>query len=193
MIYIDPPYNTGNDSFVYPDNFEERLKAYKERTGKTNSEGDLNSLGFWQANRKENGQFHSVWLSMMYPRLYLSRNLLKEDGVIFISIDDNEAANLKLLCDEIFGEENFVAELIWQKKRGGGNDSTFIAVEHEYVIIYAKSKVELPALFHNYSEEYLKRYSEEDEISRFFWDTFKRKSGKQYYPIFCPDGKCVRI
>ena len=139
MIYIDPPYNTGNDSFVYPDNFEERQKAYKERAKIVNENGDRNSLGFWQTNHKENGQFHSVWLSMMYPRLYLSRNLLKEDGVIFISIDDNEASNLKLLCDEVFGEENFVGELVWKKKQGGGNDSKFFIVEQEYIFVYAKN------------------------------------------------------
>ncbi len=116
MIYIDPPYNTGNDSFVYPDDYSERQDEYKKRTGMTDENGFLNKQDLWRQNRRENGQFHSVWLSMMYPRLYLSRNLLREDGVIFISIDDNEAANLKLLCDEVFGEENFVANVVWQKK-----------------------------------------------------------------------------
>ena len=115
MIYIDPPYNTGNDSFVYPDDYSETLAEYQRRTGDKNEAGFLNRQSLWKKNTKENGHYHSAWLSMMYPRLYLARNLLRDDGVIFISIDDNEAANLKLVCDEIFGEENFVANVIWQK------------------------------------------------------------------------------
>jgi adenine-specific DNA-methyltransferase len=116
MIYIDPPYNTGNDSFVYPDNYSETLDEYQRRTGEKNEAGYLNKQSLWKKNSKESGQYHSAWLSMMYPRLYLARNLLCDDGVIFISIDDNEAANLKLLCDEVFGSENFVANVMWQKK-----------------------------------------------------------------------------
>jgi adenine-specific DNA-methyltransferase len=139
MIYIDPPYNTGNDSFVYPDDYTERQDEYKKRTGITDEKGFLNKQELWKKNSKENGQFHSVWLSMMYPRLYLSRNLLREDGVIFISIDDNEAANLKLLCDEVFGEENFVATNVWKKKQGGGNDSKYFVIEHEYILCYTKN------------------------------------------------------
>jgi hypothetical protein len=104
MIYIDPPYNTGNDSFVYPDDYSETLDEYQKRTGEKSAEGYLNKQSLWKKNSKESGQYHSAWLSMMYPRLYLARNLLRDDGVIFISIDDNEAANLKLLCDEIFGD-----------------------------------------------------------------------------------------
>ena len=107
MIYIDPPYNTGNDSFVYPDNYSETLDEYLRRTGEKNEAGFLNKQNLWKKNSKESGQYHSAWLSMMYPRLYLARNLLREDGVIFISIDDNEQSNLKLLCDEVFGAENF--------------------------------------------------------------------------------------
>lgn len=105
MIYIDPPYNTGNDSFVYPDDYSETLDEYQKRTGEKSAEGYLNKQSLWKKNSKESGQYHSAWLSMMYPRLYLARNLLRDDGVIFISIDDNEAANLKLLCDEVFGVE----------------------------------------------------------------------------------------
>ena len=108
MIYIDPPYNTGNDSFVYPDDYTERLSEYKKRTGLTDENGFINKQDLWRKNSKENGQYHSMWLSMMYPRLYLAKNLLRDDGVIFISIDDNEQSNLKLLCDEIFGSENFI-------------------------------------------------------------------------------------
>ena len=139
MIYIDPPYNTGNDSFVYPDDYSERQDEYKKRAGIIDENGFLNKQDCWKKNSKENGQFHSVWLSMMYPRLYLARNLLREDGVIFISIDDNEQANLKLLCDEIFGAENFVSEFIWKKKQGGGNDSKNIVIEHEKILCFCKS------------------------------------------------------
>lgn len=107
MIYIDPPYNTGGDSFIYPDDYAERLEEYEKRTGSKNGGGFLNKLDLFKKNTKENGQYHSVWLSMMYPRLYLARNLLREDGVIFVSIDENEVHNLRHLMNEIFGEENF--------------------------------------------------------------------------------------
>jgi len=129
---------------------------------------------------------------MMYPRLKLARNLLSKEGIIFISIDDNEVDNLKKICCEIFGESNFIAELIWQNKKGGGNDSIHIATEHEYILIFAKSKNNLSEFYEQYSDEYIKRYKEEDSISKYFWDTFKRKSGKQYYPITCPDGTILQ-
>ena len=125
MIYIDPPYNTGNDSFVYPDNYSETLDEYQRRTGEKNEAGYLNKQSLWKKNSKESGQYHSAWLSMMYPRLYLARNLLRDDGVIFISIDDNEAANLKLLCDEVFGIKNFRNEIIWHYDIGGRGDDEF--------------------------------------------------------------------
>ena len=140
MIYIDPPYNTGNDSFVYPDDYAERLDEYKKRAGITDSAGYLNKQDLWHKNTRENGQFHSVWLSMMYPRLYLARNLLREDGVIFVSIDDNEVANLKLLMDEIFGAENFVAQLPTIMNLKGNNDEFAFAGSHEYTLVYAKQK-----------------------------------------------------
>lgn len=139
-------------------------------------------------NTDTNGRFHSDWCSMIYSRLVLSRNLLSDNGVIFISIDDSEADNLKKICSEVFGESNFVCQLIWQNKKGGGNDSLHVAIEHEYVLVYAKCKGLLAEFYESYSEDYIKRYKEQDEIGRFFWDTFKRKSGKQYYPITCPDG-----
>jgi adenine-specific DNA-methyltransferase len=121
MIYIDPPYNTGNDSFVYPDDYSETLDEYQKRTGEKNEAGNLNKQTLWKKNSKESGQYHSAWLSMMYPRLYLARNLLRDDGVIFISIDDNEAANLKLLCDEVFGGGEFcrfndLEKKIWRRR-----------------------------------------------------------------------------
>ena len=132
MIYIDPPYNTGND-FIYKDKFAESAEEYHLESGQKDEEG--NRL---VANTDSNGRFHSDWLSMMYPRLKLARNLLKDDGVIFISIDDNEVSNIRKMCDEVFGEENFVGEFIWKKKQGGGNDSNVLIVEHEYIVSYSK-------------------------------------------------------
>ena len=111
MIYIDPPYNTGND-FIYPDNFAESLQTYLEYTGQVDSGGRR-----FSTNTEADGRFHSKWLTMMLPRLYLARNLLRDDGVIFITIDDTEVANLRLLANEVFGEENFVANVVWQKGR----------------------------------------------------------------------------
>ena len=164
VIYIDPPYNTGNKDFVYNDSYVDTEDSYR----------------------------HSKWLSFMSRRLRIAKKLLSDYGIIFISVDDNEIANLKLLCDDkrngLFGESNFIAQLIWQKKKGGGNDSKFVATEHEYVLVYAKNASSLPDIFIPYGEEYLTRYKERDDTGRFFWDTFKRKSGKQYYPIECPDG-----
>ena len=113
---------------------------------------------------------------------------MTDDGVIFISIDDSEVKNLKNICDEVFGASNFVAQLIWQNKKGGGNDSTHIAIEHEYIMTYSKNISLLGEFYEAYSDDYIKRYKEEDNVGRFFWDTFKRKAGKQYYPITCPDG-----
>jgi adenine-specific DNA-methyltransferase len=138
MIYIDPPYNTGNDSFVYPDDYTERRSEYEERTGIKDEDGFLNKQDLWKKNTKENGQFHSVWLSMMYPRLFLARNLMCEDGVIFVSIDDNEVTNIRLLMDSVFGKENFVGTIIW--KNATDNNPTQIAIEHEYILVFAKNK-----------------------------------------------------
>lgn len=133
MIYIDPPYNTGKD-FVYKDNFKDNIKNYKEITSQVDGEGRNLSN-----NPETSGRYHTDWLNMMYPRLKLARNLLKDDGVIFISIDDNEVSNLRKICDEIFGEENFSGEFIWKKKQGGGNDSNVLVIEHEYIISYSKN------------------------------------------------------
>jgi len=138
MIYIDPPYNTGNDSFIYPDKFSETKDEYQRRVGDKDEAGYMTKDGMFRKNSKENGQYHSNWLNMMMPRLYLAKNLLRQDGVIFISIDDNEVHNLRLLMNEIFGEENFICEFIWKSKSGGANDSKFIAVDHEYILCYAK-------------------------------------------------------
>ena len=186
MIYIDPPYNTGSD-FVYPDDFSDSIENYKRITGQVDDEG--NRLG---TNTETNGRYHTDWLNMMYPRLKLARNLLSDEGVIFISIDDHEVDNLKKICNEALFESNFIAQLIWQNKKGGGNDSTYIAIEHEYILVYAKNKSALGDFYERYSADYVKRYKEKDEIGRFYWDTFKRKSGKQYYPIECPDGTILQ-
>lgn len=134
MIYIDPPYNTGKD-FIYKDKFAESSEEYLLGSGQKDEEG--NRL---VANTESNGRFHSDWLSMMYPRLRLARNLLKDDGVIFISIDDNEVHNLRKICDEVFGEDNFVSQLVWEKKKKGTFLSNTITNVKEYIFVYAKSK-----------------------------------------------------
>ncbi len=132
MIYIDPPYNTGND-FIYPDNYSENLQTYLEYTGQVDSEGRK-----FSNNTETDGRFHSKWLNMMYPRLYLARNLLREDGVIFISIDDAEVENLRRLCDEVFGEEQFLSQVIVQSNKRGQTYKE-ISKTHEYLLIYSKS------------------------------------------------------
>lgn len=165
VIYIDPPYNTGKkDDFVYDDKMVDVNDTFR----------------------------HSKWLSFMAERLKIAKKLLSEQGVIFISIDDNEHCALKLLCDAILGESNYITSLIWQKKKGGSNDSRHVATEHEYILMYANDATTLASIFIEYADEYVSRYKEEDEIGRYFWDTFKRKSGKQYYPITCPDGTVLQ-
>ncbi len=135
MIYIDPPYNTGKE-FIYPDNYRDNLDTYLEYTGQKDAEGKK-----FGTNVDTSGRYHTNWLNMMYPRLKLARNLLKDDGVIFISIDDNEVHNLRKICDEIFGEDNFLANFVWQSKKGGGSDSRNIVTDHEYVLCYAKAAI----------------------------------------------------
>ncbi len=137
MIYIDPPYNTGNDSFIYPDKFSETKEEYQKRVGDKDEEGYMTKDGMFHKNSKENGQYHSNWLNMMYPRLFMAKNLLTEDGVIFVSIDDNEVHNLRLVMNEIFGEENFVECITWNK-RVPKNDKG-IGNIHEYVLVYLKN------------------------------------------------------
>ena len=139
MIYIDPPYNTGKD-FVYPDNYRDSISNYKALTGQTNEEGKTT-----RANPETSGRYHTDWLNMMYPRLVLARNLLTDDGAIFISIDNSEVDNLKKLCNEVFGEENFVASLVWKKKTGAGTGIKNVFDEHEYVLVFCKSLDALPS------------------------------------------------
>lgn len=140
MIYIDPPYNTGND-FIYPDNYAESLDTYLRYTGQVDSEGSK-----FSTNTETDGRFHSKWINMMYPRLYLARNLLRDDGLIFISCDDSEINNLRRLLDEVFGEENFVSQLVWKKSYGGGSKTKHVVVLHEYVVCFARVKESLGRL-----------------------------------------------
>lgn len=169
MIYIDPPYNTGNDSFVYPDDYSETLDEYQRRTGEKNEAGYLNKQSLWKKNSKESGQYHSAWLSMMYPRLYLARNLLRDDGVIFISIDDNEAANLKLLCDEVFGAENFVANIIWNHTKQSKNDEPYFSRHHNQIFCYLKNSYKLEGFKFERTDENNKNYSNPDNDPRGDW------------------------
>jgi adenine-specific DNA-methyltransferase len=134
MIYIDPPYNTGND-FIYPDNYAENLSTYLEYTGQVDSEGKK-----FSTNTETDGRFHSKWLNMMYPRLFLAKNLLREDGAIFISIDDAELANLKSICNELFGEDCFVATFIWEKRTNRENRK-IVSNRHDYILCYCKDSM----------------------------------------------------
>lgn len=162
MIYIDPPYNTGND-FIYPDDYAESLRTYLEYTGQVDAEGRR-----FGTNTDADGRFHSKWMNMMYPRLYLARNLLRDDGVIFMTIDDTEFTNLRRVCDEVFGEENFVAAISWQKKYAVSNNYRGVASIRDFVLAYAKS-----ALFQNgllpRTEESTARYQNPDNDPRGPW------------------------
>ncbi len=189
MIYIDPPYNTGND-FVYRDDFAQSRGDYEEEMGVYDE--DENRLF---KNTETNGRFHSDWCSMMYPRLQLARKLLSDDGVIFISIDDNEVDNLRKICDEVFGEGNFVAQIIWQKKTGA-SDSKTIATITEYIIVYTKTNYALNVFSKNRDSYDLNRYKYKDEHFNergpYYIDNLDR-GGLQYsdslnYGIECPDG-----
>ena len=136
MVYIDPPYNTGND-FVYNDDFKQTRKSYEAEAGITDDKGNVTRDDGLRSNA--GGHKHSNWLNMMYPRLFLARNLLRQDGVIFVSIDDNEVHNLRLMMNEIFGEENFVAQIVWRRKRGKDNSAKFLSRNHEYLLVFARS------------------------------------------------------
>ena len=199
MIYIDPPYNTGNDSFIYPDKFSETKEEYQKRVGDKDEEGYMIKDGMFKKNSKENGQYHSNWLNMMMPRLYLAKNLLRQDGVIFISIDDNEVHNLRLLMNEIFGEENFVAKFDWRKKTGA-NDAKDIAVVTETILLFAKNQnytIEKKIWARDENSINQARYNLTDEFietrGKFYFDTLDR-GGLQYsdsmnFGIKGPDGK----
>ncbi|HMO62983.1 MAG TPA: site-specific DNA-methyltransferase [Ferruginibacter sp.] len=140
-IIIDPPYNTGNDSFIYPDSFKENKEDYQKRIGEKDEEGYLMKEGMFRKNSKDSGHYHSNWLSMMYPRLFLAKNLLREDGVIFVHIDDNEVHNLRMMMNEIFGEENFEGHIHWRRRHNQPNDKTkMIGIVAEHILSFAKNK-----------------------------------------------------
>ncbi len=162
MIYIDPPYNTGKD-FVYPDNYHDSLENYKAITGQTDEEGNRIST-----NTEASGRFHTDWLNMMYPRLRLARNLLTDDGVIFISIDDNEVDNLKKICDEVFGEDNFITHIIWEKRFTRSNNAKMFASLTDYILMYRKSS-ELSVLRESRNEKNDSIYTNPDNDPRGVW------------------------
>jgi adenine-specific DNA-methyltransferase len=193
LIYIDPPYNTGKD-FVYPDNFQDNIKNYLELTGQIEGGSKM------QANTEASGRFHTDWLNMMYPRIKLARNLLANDGVIFISIDDNEVSNLRKMGDEIFGEENFLANIVWQKKQSPQRDATYFSDMHDHIITYAKmartTKADETGFLINLierNEEQTGRYKNPDNDPRGDWasvDCTVNKTADErpnlFYPVVNP-------
>lgn len=183
MIYIDPPYNTGND-FVYEDDFRDPISRYKEVTLQTT-----------KSNPETMGRYHTNWLNMMFPRLRLAANLLRDDGVIFISIDDNEVHNLRKLCDEVFGEENFISELVWERAYAPKNDAKYISNSHDYVLMYAKAIENFQIGRLPRTEEANARYQNPDNDPRGVWKP-SDMSVKTYnvecdYPITTPSGRVI--
>lgn len=184
MIYIDPPYNTGND-FIYRDDFKQSREEYEDEAGVYDEDGDR-----LFKNTETNGRFHSDWCSMMYPRLVLARNTLRDDGVIFISIDDNEVHNLRKICDEVFGESNFVGQIVWQKIHSTKNDAKYFSENHEYLIIYSKHIYEMKVGMLERTDDMNKRYKNPDSDSRGAWQSGdlvasgERSNG--HYPVVSP-------
>ena len=189
MIYIDPPYNTGND-FVYEDDFAESAAEYLANSGQFDEQG--NRL---VTNTESNGRFHTDWLNMIYPRLKVARDLLTEDGVIFISIDDNEVENLKKVCDEVFGESNFVAQLVWERAFAPKNDAKYVSNSHDYILMFSKNLDNFVIGRLPRTEEADARYSNPDNDPRGVWQsdnlTVKTYSPSGDYPITCPSGRVV--
>ncbi|EGM7907564.1 TPA: site-specific DNA-methyltransferase, partial [Escherichia coli] len=195
LIYIDPPYNTGKD-FVYSDNFQDNMKNYLEMTGQTEDGVRITT------NAETSGRYHTDWLNMIYPRLKLARNLLKEDGVIFISIDDAEVDNLKKVCSEIFGEENFVANIVWQKKYSPQNDATYFSDMHDHILVYAKQRKNSKNDSNGWNIDFLPRsdeqnaaYKNPDNDPRGVWKSVdlsvKTYSKANDYSITTPSGRIV--
>lgn len=191
MIYIDPPYNTGND-FVYPDNFADPLATYLELTGQKDSNGNLLT-----SNPETSGRYHSAWLSMMYPRLFIARQLLREDGVILASIDDTEVHNLRMAMNEVFGEENFIAHIVWQKRYVSNMTAKYLSDMHDHILVFGKSisgsDVSIRKL--DRSEEQLKAYKNPDNDPRGPWRAQDLSASKYYkageFTITTPAGvKC---
>ena len=189
MIYIDPPYNTGND-FVYEDDFAESAAEYLANSGQFDEQG--NRL---VTNTESNGRFHTDWLNMIYPRLKVARDLLTEDGVIFISIDDNEVENLRKVCDEIFGESNFIATLVWERAYSPKNDAKYISNSHDYVLMYAKSAANFVIGRLERTAEANARYSNPDNDPRGVWKpsdmSVKTYNAECDYSITTPSGRVV--
>lgn len=192
MVYIDPPYNTGKD-FVYRDNFRKSAEEGKKDETVRDKETDNNLF----QNTESNGRFHSDWCSMIYPRLKLARDLLRDDGVIFISIDDNEVHNLRKICDEIFGESNFIAQINW-KGRGGRQDSKYYAVVHEYILSFAKNinnfiageEIKSGDIYPKYDKDKNQYYK--TQLLRKWGSNSKREDRPNlFYPILAPDGSEV--
>ena len=187
VIYIDPPYNTGSD-FVYPDDFQDNIKNYLMLTGQTDSDGRKVS-----SNPDTSGRFHTEWLNMMYPRLKLARSLMSSDGVIFISIDDGELDNLRKLCAEVFGEENFVVQIIWRKRSTPPNDK-IIGANHDYILCYAKDAASMRLRLRERSESQVDRYQNPDNHPKGPWaagDLMANVKGGRfvkslYFPIVNP-------
>ena len=189
MIYIDPPYNTGND-FIYPDNYSESLNTYLQYTGQVDDEGRK-----FGSNTEADGRFHSKWMNMMFPRLYLARNLLRDDGCIFITIDDTELDNLRKLCIEVFGEENFLASIVWQKKYAVSNDDPGIGSMHDYILMFQKTENFQRRLLPR-TEKQLVRYTNLDNDPRGRWSSDNYISNKSrqerptlWYSIIHPKTK----
>ena len=189
MIYIDPPYNTGSD-FVYEDDFAESAEEYRSRSGQFDEQG--NRL---VTNTESNGRFHTDWLNMIYPRLKVAYDLLRMDGVIFISIDDHEVDNLKKVCNEIFGEKNFVAQLVWERAYSPKNDARFISNSHDYILMYARSINDFTIGRLERTEEANARYSNPDNDPRGDWKpsdmSVKTYNADCDYPITTPSGRVV--
>ena len=189
MIYIDPPYNTGND-FVYEDDFAEGTDSYMGRSGQYDEQG--NQL---VQNTDSNGRFHTDWLNMIYPRMRVAKDLLTDDGVIFISIDDNEDENLRKCCDEVFGEQNFVAQLIWERAYAPKNDARFISNSHDYVLMYARDINNFTIGRLPRTEEANARYQNPDNDPRGVWKpsdlSVKTYNAACDYPITAPSGRVI--
>ena len=192
MIYIDPPYNTGND-FIYKDDFRMDSAKYAEESGAVDDEGNR-----MVQNSDSNGRFHSDWCSMIYSRLLLARNLLTDDGVIFISIDDNEQANLKKICDEVFAESNCIGCFVWQSKKGGGSDNNTVVRDHEYVLSYARNienssvlnKIEIESEVLDKEDEFGK-YRIGRELNKWGANSRREDRPTMYFPIPGPNGEKV--
>ncbi|MDD2030152.1 site-specific DNA-methyltransferase [Pseudomonas sp. 39167] len=189
VIYIDPPYNTGRD-FIYDDDFKDDTESYLLRSNQADHSG-LRIV----ANTEANGRFHSDWLTMIYSRLRLARNLLRDDGVVFISIDDNEVDNLRKVCSEVFGEENFVAQVIWQKVFSPKNSARWFSEDHDYVLVYAKSKDQWTPNLLPQTEEMIARYKNPDGDPRGPWTSSDLAARNRYdaglYQVECPSGRII--